>query len=480
VKSGRSLIYLLLVAAQALSVPAAVRSQQEGDVPPKPAAHSTVLLGQENQKDQVTDQDVTTVRPDYRPLTGIQDITTGSPEVLHNYWMPGASYFNAIQSNGYSQGGGANWNSTNFLVGNLTLLKAWPRGQLGINYTGGGYFSTNAAQGNGQNHLLGVVQEFNGQRFHFSILDQFSYLPSTAFGFGAGTNLSFPGVSGSPGSVLPGLGSGGVPSQSIYTGVGPRYSNAFGAQMAYDLTPRSSFTLGGIYGILRFTDSASVESDDLILNAGYNYALSQKDTVGLSYRFTTSHFLGQPQAIGNNSARFSYGRTITGRLALQLSGGVEISNFRVPINGQTQHTGGTGSAHLQYKVDRGTLNLSFRHGVSGGSGVFLGATTDQIQLGGDRQLTRQWSGNAHFGYAHNSQLIQTDTVVGSSTFNSFYFGVGAARPIGNNMAFNTAYTGYVQRSSPGAVCVIGTCGTTYTTHQITLGFHWHTRPFVLP
>ena len=95
-KSGRSLIYLLLVAAQALSVPAAVRSQQEGDVPPKPAAHSTVLLGQENQKDQVTDQDVTTVRPDYRPLTGIQDITTGSPEVLHNYWMPGASYFNAI------------------------------------------------------------------------------------------------------------------------------------------------------------------------------------------------------------------------------------------------------------------------------------------------------------------------------------------------------------------------------------------------
>jgi len=481
VKSARSLNYLLLGAALALSVPTAVRSQAEGDVPPpKPAAHSNVLLGEENQRDQVNDENVTTFRPDYRTLTGIQDSTIGSPEVLHSYWMPGVSYFNSLQSNGYSQGGGADWNSTNFLIGNLTLLEAWPRGQLGINYTGGGYFSTNAARGSGQNHQLGVVQEFNWERLHLSFLDQFSYLPSTAFGFGAGTNLSFPGVSGSPGAVLPGLGSGGVPNQSIYTGVGPRYSNAFGSQMSYELTPRSSFTLGGVYGILRFTDSASVESNDLILNAGYNYALSQRDTVGLSYRFTTYHFLGQPQAIGNNSPRFSYGRTITGRLALQLSGGVEVTSFRVPINGETRHIGGAASAHLQYEVERGSFHLGYSHGVSGGSGVFVGATTDQIQVGGDRHLTRQWTGNAHFGYAHNRQVIQTNNAAGSATYNSFYFGGGAARPLGNYMGFSTAYTGYVQRSSAGAVCVIGTCGRTYTTHQITLGFNWHTRPFVLP
>jgi hypothetical protein len=459
VKSARSLIYLLLGAVLSLSVPAAVRGQEEGDVPPKPAARSHVLLGEENQQDQVTDQDVTTVRPDYRPLTGIQDLTIGSPELLHSYWMPGASYFNALQSNGYSQGGGASWDSTNFLVGN---------------------FSTNAARGSGQNHQLGVVQEFNWARLHLSFLDQLSYLPSSSFGFGAGTNLSFPGVSGSPGAVMPGLGSGGVPNQSIYTGVGPRYSNAFGSQMTYELTPRSSFTLGGVYGILRFTDSASVESNDLILNAGYNYALSQKDTVGLSYRFTTYHFLGQPQAIGNNSPRFSYGRTITGKLALQLSGGVEVSSFRVPINGETQHIGGAGSAHLQYQVERGSFHLSYNHGVSGGSGVFVGATTDQIQVGGDRHLTRQWTGNAHFGYAHNRQVIQTDTAAGSATYNSLYFGAGAARPLGNNMSFSSSYTGYVQHSSAGAACVIGTCGQTYTTHQITLGFNWHTRPFVLP
>ncbi len=478
-KSASSWIYLLLGAALVLSGAAPVRSQDQGETPPKPAARTLPLPGAENQ-DQVTDQDITTFHPDDRPLTGIQNSTIGSPEVLHSYWMPGVSYFNALQSNGYSQGGGSSWNSTNYLMGNLTLLEAWPRGQLGINYTGGGYFSTNSARGSGQTHQLGAVQEFNWQRLHLYFLDEFSYLPSTAFGFGAGTNLSFPGVSGSPGSITPGLGNGFVPNQSIYSGVGPRFSNAFGSQIHYEFTPRASFTLGAVYGILRFTDSASIESNDLILNAGYNYALSQRDRLGVSYRFTTYHFLGQSQAIGNHSPRLSYGRTITGRLALQLNGGVEVTSFRVPINGETQHIGGAASANLQYEVERGSFHVGYNHSVSGGSGVFLGATTDQVQVGGDRHLTRLWTGNAHFGYAHNRHVIQTKDAAGTATYNSFYFGGGAARPLGTNMIFSGAFTGYIQNSSALATCVIGTCGRTYTTEQITLGLTWHTRPFVLP
>jgi len=479
VKPARLATFLLAAAAIPFGIPYSLRGQEPSDAPPKPAAKTIPPFGNDNQQDQVTDQNDTTLRPDDRPLTGIQNSTVGSPEVLHSYWLPGASFFESLQSNGFSQGGGSSWNSTSYLVGNFTLLEAWPRGQLGINYTGGGYFSTNSARGSGQNHQLGVVQEFNWERLHLAFLDQFSYLPSTAFGFGAGTNLSFPGVGGSPGSITPGLGSGSVPNQSIYSGVGPRFSNAFGSQVHYELTPRSSFNMGAVYGILRFTESASIESNDLILNAGYNYALSQKDTLGLSYRFTTYHFLGQPQAIGNNSPRFSYGRAITGRLALQLTGGVEVTSFRVPINGQTQHVGGAATGNLEYQVDRGSLHAGYSHGVSGGSGVFLGATTDQMQVGGDRQFTRQWTGNAHFGYAHNRHVIQTQDVTGTASYNSFYFGAGAARPLGTNMSFSGAYTAYIQHSSPGATCVIGTCGTTYTTHQITVGVSWHARPFVL-
>jgi hypothetical protein len=362
--------------------------------------------------------------------------------------------------------------------GNLTLLEAWNRGQLGINYTGGGYFSTDSSIGAGQNHQLGAVQEFDWKRLQLTLVDQFSYLPGNAFGFGAGTNLSSPGVGGSPGSLTPGLGNGFVPNQSIYSGFGPQYSNSFGSQVNYQLSRRSSVTFGGVYGILRFINPGNIESDDVVLNAGYNYAITRNDSIGVVYRFSTYHYLGQPQAIGDHSPQLSYGRKITGRLALRLSGGAEITTFRAPIGGETQHVGGAAYASLDYAYKHGGVDLNYNHGVTGGSGVFLGASTDQIQVHGNRQLTRQWYGNVQFGYARNRNIV-TAAEASTASYDTFYGGGGVGRPLGRNMNFSGAYTAYIQRSSAAANCIIGTCVADYVSHQITLGLSWHTRPFVL-
>ena len=473
--------FLLVAAAVTLSIPFTLRSQEPNDTPPKPAARTIPPFGNENQENQVTDENGTDLRADDRPLTGFQNLTTGSPELRHSYWMPGISYDNSIQSNGLGQGGGTSWNSTNYIQGNLTLLEAWNRGQLGINYTGGGYFSSDSRVGSGQDHQFGIVQELDWERLQLVFVDQFSYLPGNAFGFGAGTNLSFPGVGGSPGSISPGLGNGFVPNQSIYSGFGPQYSNSVGAQMTYRLSPRSSVTLGGVFGVLRFTNSGNIESNDVVLNVGYNYSITRKDTLGLVYRFSAYHFLGQPQAIGDHSPQLSYGRKITGRLALQLSGGAEITTFRTPISGETRHVGGAAYASINYAYKRGGVNFSYNHGVTGGSGVFLGASTDQVQLGVNRQLTRQWNGNLQFGYARNRSVISSSltTISGSGSYDTFYFGAGASRPLGRNLNFVGGYTVYIQHTGAGAACIIGTCGTNYTSHQITLGLSWHTRPFVL-
>jgi hypothetical protein len=475
----------LLAAAAAFSIPFPVHSQEPSDTPPKPAARNIPPFGSENQQEQVTDNSGTDLHPDERPLTGLQNSTIGAPELRHSYWMPGFSYNNAIQSNGFSQGGGSSWNSTNYLHANLTLLEAWNRGQLGINYSGGGYFSSDSGVSSGQDHQLGLIQDLNWERWQLTFLDQFSYLPGTAFGFGAGTNLSFPGVSGSPGFVAPGLGNGFIPNQSIFSSSGPRYTNAFGSQANYVLSRRSSLTVGGVYGILRFTNSGTgtnssdVESNEVVLNAGYNYALTRKDSLGVVYRFTSYHFLGQPQAIGDHSPQLFYGRKITGRLALQLSGGAEITTFRVPVSGQTHHLGGAVRASFNYAFKNGGVTLNYDHGVTAGSGVFLGATTDQIQLDTSRQLTRQWRGNVHLGYAHNRDVVTAASGTNSASYDSFFFGGGASRPLGRNLNFVGAYTAYIQHSSASATCVIGTCGTNYVSHQITLGLSWHTRPFVL-
>ena len=481
---------LLATAAVAFSIPLPLHSQEPSDTPPKPAARTIPPLGgSDNQQDQVTDDNGTIYRPDERPLTGLQNPTIGAPELRHSYWLPGFSYNNVIQSNGFSQGGGSSWDSTNYLHGNLTLLEAWNRAQLSINYSGGGYFSNDSRISSGDDHQLGLVQELDWRRCQLTFLDQFSYLPGTEFGFGAGTNLSFPGVGGSPGSISPGLGSIFIPNQSIFSSSGPRYSNTFGSQVNYLLSRRSSFTVGGVYGILRFTNSgnvnnfANIESNTVVLNAGYNYALTKKDTVGVVYRFSAYHFLGQPQAIGDHSPQLSYGRKITGRLGLELSGGAEITTFRIPVGGETHHLGGSGRASFTYALKNGGVTLGYDHGVTGGSGVFLGATTDQFQAGATRQLTRQWAGNVHAGYARNRSVVSGAAVAGvtstNSTYDSFYFGGGANRPLGRNLNFVGAYTAYIQHNSASATCIIGTCGTNYTSHQITLGLSWHTRPFVL-
>jgi hypothetical protein len=103
--------------------------------------------------------------------------------------------------------------------------------------------------------------------------------------------------------------------------------------------------------------------------------------------------------------------------------------------------------------------------------VFFGATTDQLTVSGTRKLTRLWSGDAHVGFAHNRQT-ETTPGIANPSFNTVYAGASAARPLGRNASVSLGYTAYVETSSNAG-------GTSFTTHQISVGLGWHTRPFVL-
>src|SRR6267378_5706880 len=144
-----SLIAGLSILAAAWLCFASVARAQEPDAPPqgtdkpKPAAKSYGPIGSEDQdQEQASPQ---TLQPDERPLTGIQQLTVGTPPERHSYWVPGVSYNNFIQSNAQSQGGGNGWTSSNYLAGNVSLLENWSRSQLAVNYSGGGDFSTDSS-----------------------------------------------------------------------------------------------------------------------------------------------------------------------------------------------------------------------------------------------------------------------------------------------------------------------------------------------
>jgi hypothetical protein len=443
---------------------------------PKPPAKVYGPLGVDDQQEQ--NQTPDTYQPDTRPITGFQQPTVGTPIERHSYWVPGVSYYNFIQSNGNILGGGSDWNSTSYLSGNVSLLENWSRSQLMVNYTGGGNFSTDDSIGIGWVQQLGATQTFNWARLQLVFMDEFAYLPQSQFGFGAGTGLSIPGIGGTLGGGLTGIGSGFTPGQSVFAAVGRRYFNTAGVQATYQLSKRGSVTIGGLYSLLRFTEAGNIESDQYVGNLGYNYQITRTNTIGLQYRYSAFHFLNDPQAIGDHMFQVVFGRKITGRLALTLSAGPEITNYRVPQAPatKTQYVAGSGGATLSYLVPKGSLTANYSHGVTSGSGVFFGATTDQVAGSATRKLSRVWSGELHAGYARNRNA-ETAQGVSSTDYDSFFGGVSAVRPLGRNATFSLGYTAYVQRTDLSGCS--SNCSSTFTTNQISVGVSWHARPFVL-
>jgi hypothetical protein len=473
-KSGRKIVRVAVLAFS-LSGPTTLLAQELGG-PPKPAAREYLPLADlSNDESQANSQLVT---PDTRPLTGAQTPTLGSPEIRHSYWVPGFQYENFILSSSLRNPAVSYWNSTSYVGGTFNLLESGRHSQFNVNYAGGAFSSTGNAVGNGYYHQLGIVQQFDWRRWQLAFINQFAYLPQTQFGFGAGTNLSLPGIAGTLGTQLPGLQGTYLPSQSIYSALGPRYSNAFVTQIGYRISPRSSLILAGSYGVLHFTDPGNIDTNDAIFSVGYEYEVSRNSTLGVLYRFSGYHFAGDPQAIGDHAIQLAYGRKITGRIALQLFGGPEITQLRVPIGASDQHISGAGAANLTFAfTDRTNLSGGYTHGVSGGSGVFTGATSDQVQGSLGHQLSRQWRGGIHFGYSRNGPVLQSGSQ-SAPHFNTWYAGTNLERPLGPRAHFNLAYTVYSESPDQGIPSISAPL-TGYAQHQITVEFGWHTRPVVI-
>ena len=461
----------------ALFLSASLISAQEDNSRAKPAAREYPPLiegwgGQDSNGDQGS---TSNLNPDTRPLTGVENPTLGTPGIRHSYWLPGFQYADTVRSSALNQATSLGWNTTSLVTGNFSLLEAWSRAQLAVNYSGGASFSSDSAQGNSQFQQLGLVETFDGGRWQLHFLDQFSYLPETQFGFGAGTALSIPGVGGPLAPPLPGLQNSYVPNQSVFTTFGPRYSNSFATQAAYTVSRRGSITAAGTYGILRFIEAGNIESNNANFTVGYNYTLTNADTLGVQYRFSGYRYIGNPQAIDDQILQFMYGRKIIGRIALQLHGGPDVTTLRVPANNSTTRISGSGGASLTYALNRGNMALTYDHDISGGSGVFAGANTNQLQFSLGRQFSREWAASLNVGYSRNGSVV---SAASSQAYNSWSIGGGLSRPFGRNANFTMGYTTQIQTSNQ-AVCAAGICSTNFTSQQITLGLQWHTRPFVL-
>lgn len=473
-------IFLCVTAMAALVLVGSPAQAQQNDAPPKaPVREFPPLFSRPSDQDDSTPlKSPSDLVPDDRPLTGVQQFTLGSEQLSHSYWVPGFQVAELAGSNNPGSTKPNQWGETSYLVGTMSMLEAWRHSQFMLNYTGGESLTDVSGVPNSQYHQLGLTQKFQRERWQLLFLDQFSYLPTTAFGFGGITGLATPGVGGSLGGYMPGLQPNLTPNQSLFNATGPQYNNSSTAQIAYTVSRRTRLTLAASFGILRFTEAGNIESNDAILTGGYNYILTQKDTLGFVYTYSALRFLGNPQAFNDHTPGIAYGRKITGRLGLQLFGGPEITIYRHPIGTATNRVSGSGRASLIYQFARTNMQLSYNHALTNGSGVLAGADTNQVSVQLSREMARRWQGNVNFGYARNRNVGNLTGPGSSQVYNSWYGTAGINHLVGRTANFNLGYTVQHQNSNQ-AFCITTACGTSFLQHQISLGIQWHSRPFVI-
>ena len=447
---------------------------------PIPAIRSPLASAADNG-DQGEAPNPQQMQPDTRSLTGVEDLSLGTMALGHSYWQPRVALAETVDSNpGSSTAGNGSWGTWTSLLGGVDIHKISGQSELFVSYTGGGMFSTgNSDASNGVVQELSFKDKYSFRRSTLSVFDQLNYLPESSFGFAGTAGAGLPGV-----ATGGGIGSGFTPGQSILTPEGQNLSNTFDVELDTKLTSRTSFTLVGGYSLLHYFDDNLLNFGDASFQAGYNYQLTRKDTVAVSYNFSAYRYSNVDQSLNLNTIQGSYARRITGRLAFQIAAGPQFLSSRFPITSSTSSTTSattsssqlywTLNAGLQYQLRRAQISATYNHGVTGGSGVLAGAETDIASGSYNRQVSRTFNVGLTAGYSRN-QGIAGSAGAAEQTFSYWFSGVNVTHPFGRSLDMFINYQFQYQNSGTSG-CVGSACSTNITRHQIMFGVNLHKQP----
>lgn len=464
---------------------------QQGEQPlaPIPAIRSPLASGADNG-----DQDETPgsqqLTPDTRSLTGAEDLSLGSKLLTHSYWQPFLSFSETVDSNpDYATV--SDWGTWTSFFGGADIHKTSSISDMSVSYIGGGMFSNGGTAQNGIIQRLSFDDKFSFRRSTFSVLEQLGYLPESSFGFAGLVGAGIPGENGT------GLGTGFTAGQSILTPRAQTLTSSTAVEWDTRLSPRTSLTFVGGYALLHYYESGPTNSGDSTIpvfltnygdatfKAGYNYQLSPKDTIAVSYQFAADRYSGNTgQSLNLNTIQGSYARRVTGRLAFQIAAGPQITSSTSPITGSASSAGLTGSSatgvylalntSLLYQLRHALLSASYSHSVTGGSGVLAGAETNAALGAVSGQVTRTVHAIWNAGYSRN-EGVAIGTSSASQIYNYWFTGVSLSRTIGRSLDMFMNYEFQYQDNSASG-CIATTCTGNVTRNQIAFGVNLHKQP----
>jgi hypothetical protein len=225
--------------------------------------------------------------------------------------------------------------------------------------------------------------------------------------------------------------------------------------------------------LLHFTGPGFFSSSMLDAQAGYDYLLDPSNSIAILASYGKIDYTGTGASTTDYLGALAYGRKITGRLAFQIAAGPqEIQSAVVGGSGNFQTLFVSINSSLTYERRRSGLSFSYVRGLSGGSGVVLGATSNTISGSAHYQFTRFWTGSVTGGYALNNSLVPAG--VAATQYDNWFTGANLGRSVGRHAQINFNY-GALRQNSP-ATCLVVVCGGTGLEQTFGMSVNWHLRP----
>jgi hypothetical protein len=428
------------------------------------------------------------------PVSGLDQPSLEPEGIARSFLSVGAIVSESADSNiAGSLGSSPGLGGATRAMGSLTLHRIKGRFQTDLQYLGGVVFYEGVGHDPNQLQEAGFAQRASWRTGQVVIRDAFSYLPEGSFGAGSyggsgslQSGLAGMGVAAGTGGLTQGLGSaaGGIfgAGQLASLGQEPRITNSAVVDLVQSVSPRTSFTMAGSYGIVHFTDDTTglVNSNQAAGQAAYDRTINRTDQIALAYAVQELRF---PQNVGSSSltqrVNFIYGHRVSGRMDFVIGAGPQVTQVQNPIYGSNTYISASGDLKLRYHFTRTSMQLEYRHFNNNGSGYFLGASSNLATLSASRSLSRVWEGRTDLGFAYSKGLGQGSNVTPATSNQHFFAGAAVHRHIGRYYRGFISYQ-YSRVSFNNTVCV-GTdnCGRTSNRQVGAIGFEWYPRPIRL-
>ena len=325
-------------------------------------------------------------------------------------WVDGTVHY-ALSASEVIQHGyyGSGTTSTTAFSGNVgwaSLSQVHPTTLL----FAGGVLIGQGGQGTSTYQNIALSQSYIAHKWIFNISDSFSFLPQSPT----------VGLSGIPGvgdvGTVPIQGPSAGPAGGVLTYSGNRIANTISGDIERRLTGRTSVSGSGSQSLLHFIDeNAGLDTSTVTGQVALNHRINARNSASISAVYssydTSNLFANLPPGFPKDNITYqtkginvSYSRQWTRAFSTDVSAGPQWiqSSAAQLIPDKLNYYVNAGASYSHQLIN---YSVRYSHGVNGGSGVQVGAISDNVSATVGRNFGREWAAAAIFSYSHTTGLL---------------------------------------------------------------------------